>query len=300
MYPYIFDQGVSKPHLPKLTMKKIIFAIFYLISPVLLSAQIADEIQVTRNPADVKGLLKICTINETTAAPFTGQAKLREKAIAKAKKTAALKGANIILIELDNFEATPFNNVNIVGVAYLSSTIKENQVASNNIDLANCDDIKRELKVYKEKYGDLRTTQSTIQNNLDNGVEFNLLSIVGDKLKQTFTVNFYLFTRKTNQNIELYLTGNSGTKSTDTEGNQYSGKSGVLGDIGNIEGGYFSINNKLSTEVKLKGSVKFSNVLSSVKQMSLISIYMSSNNFDGGENKARGFIDIKNADIIWK
>ena len=277
-------------------MKKIIFAIFYLISPVLLSAQTADEIQVTRNPADVKGLLKICLINEIAGAPFAGQAKLREKAIAKAKKTAALKGANIILIELDNFEMTPFNNVNIVGVAYLSSTIKENQVASNNIDLASCDDIKRELKVYKEKYGDLRTTQSTIVNNLDNGVEFNLLSVEGDKLNQTLTVNFYLFTRKTNQSIQLLLKGSTDTKATDLEGNQFAVKAGALGDL--QEDSYLT--SKLSTEVKLKGFVKYSNVLPSTKQMSLISIYMSSKNFDSGQNEAKGTIDIKNADIIWK
>ena len=296
MYPYIFDQGVSKHHLPKLTMKKIIFAIFYLISPVLLSAQIADEIQVTRNPADVKGLLKICTINETTAAPFTGQAKLREKAIAKAKKTAALKGANIILIELDNFEMTPINNINIVGAAYLSKSIKEDQATSNAVDMANCDDVKQELKIYKEKYGDLRTTQSTIVNNLDNGVEFNLLSVEGDKLNQTLTVNFYLFTRKTNQSIQLLLKGSTDTKATDLEGNQFAVKAGALGDL--QEDSYLT--SKLSTEVKLKGFVKYSNVLPSTKQMSLISIYMSSKNFDSGQNEAKGTIDIKNADIIWK
>ena len=277
-------------------MKKIIFAIFYLISPVLLSAQTADEIQITRNPADVKGLLKICTINEIAGAPFAGQAKLREKAIAKAKKTAALKGANIILIELDNFEMTPINNINIVGAAYLSKSIKEDQATSNAVDMANCDDVKQELKIYKEKYGDLRTTQSTIVNNLDNGVEFNLLSVEGDKLNQTLTVNFYLFTRKTNQSIDLPIKGSSDTKATDLDGNQFAAKSGALGDLQRE----YNITNKLSTEVKLKGFVKYSNVLPSIKQMSLISIYMSSSNFDGGQNGAKGTIDIKNADIIWK
>jgi len=284
-------------------MRKIILFVSFLVLVKLNSFSqqaTAEDVQVTRNAADVKGLLKICAINESAGTPFGNQAKLREKAIAKAKVTAFAKGANIILIEVDNFEATPYNNVNIVGTAYQSKTLKENETMNTKVNNQSCDDVKRELKLYKEKYGDLRETQSTVTNNLDNGVEFNLISVEGDKLNQIVTVNFYLYTRKPNQRVEVYVKsgGNNDwiVKATDDEGNQYKAKTAALGDVQKE----YSVENKLNTEVKLKGSIKFTSVLPSVKQFSLVSIYMESRNYDDYDNKAEGTIDLKNVPIKWK
>jgi len=49
---------------------------------------------------------------------FGDPASLRKSATAKIKKQAAELGATIVLIQTDDFEATPINNVSMSGVAY--------------------------------------------------------------------------------------------------------------------------------------------------------------------------------------
>ena len=100
-------------------IKNLIFAVVLMVATTTVFGQkTTKDVQVTRNPNDVKGLVKVCDINESAQKLFGSQGKLREKAIEKAKVTAFEKGATIILIEVDNFAMTPINNVNIIATGY--------------------------------------------------------------------------------------------------------------------------------------------------------------------------------------
>lgn len=135
-----------------------------------------ESVTVTRNSDDVKGLKKICDINVSAKRMFGGQAKLRKEAIEKAKEKAFEKGAQIVLIEEDNFEATPINNVNIVGEAYAESSISSrpsievNNMANNtqsiSIDtLKNTDIVEMTRKKVPDEIIILKIKHSTCNFN---------------------------------------------------------------------------------------------------------------------------------------
>lgn len=77
-----------------------------------------QNVTVTRNPDDVKGLKKVCDINTTAKMVFGSQTTLRKQAIEKAQKQAFDKGSQIVLIEEDHYDAMGIHNVNIIGEAY--------------------------------------------------------------------------------------------------------------------------------------------------------------------------------------
>ena len=284
-------------------MKTLLFTWMFLLSSAFLFAQPNNgKVIVTYNPTDVNGAIKASSTNVSVASMFGTQEKLREKLKEKIEKAITTPGA-IALIENEQFgkdNLTAANTLTAKVTLYFSPKVAHDISTKNIIDTMNCDDAKQILQLYISKYGELSVTQSTVANNLNNGVDMNVLSVEGDKLNQTVTVYFYLYTRKPNQRISLYVKGYgfpaSLTKATDTEGGQYPPKLGTLGDI-QADG---VVENKLSTEIKLKGSIIFSNVLSSVKQISLVSIGIVSSNFDGGENSLSGTYDIKNVNVDWK
>ncbi len=76
------------------------------------------EVIVTRNPDDIKGRTRVGEVAATARKLFGDQAVLRQRATAKLKADAAKLGATYVLIETDNFEATPINNISMTGVAY--------------------------------------------------------------------------------------------------------------------------------------------------------------------------------------
>jgi hypothetical protein len=108
-------------------MKRSALVFFCLLTLLLFceiggNARAADssdsKVSYTRLPEDVKGLTKLGVVHGKASKVFGSQDKLREKAIAKAQAEAAALGATVILITVDNFEATPINNVTIEAVAY--------------------------------------------------------------------------------------------------------------------------------------------------------------------------------------
>ena len=77
-----------------------------------------EKVIVTRNADDVKGMTRVGDVSASAQMVFGGQESLRKKATVKIKKEAASSGATVVLIQKDDFQATPINNVNIIGVAY--------------------------------------------------------------------------------------------------------------------------------------------------------------------------------------
>lgn len=150
-------------------MKNLLFILFFLfLHSILLGQGTYKDVVVTRDVNDIKKLKKVGDISESSSAPFGGQAKLREKAIDKAKKSTFEKGGNTLLIEVDNFAMTPLNNVNIEGKAYYDKSLNikninpntSNNSITENSDEASCEDIRKELKAYKAKYGELRKSKN--------------------------------------------------------------------------------------------------------------------------------------------
>lgn len=240
----------------------------------------------------------MCAFDELAMLPYGGETKLYNKAIDKSKRAAFVKGANIILVETHNY-ATASGSVifteRVTGSGYLSESKRADDDAAAKIVSGTNDDAKRELVIYREKYGDLRKTQSTIVNHIADAIEFNLLSVEGSKASQTVTIKFYVFTRRANQNFTL---GGITTRSsaTDDDGNQYGLKAITLG---NSESDY-SLYKELPTEVKLKGSLTFQSILPAVNKLSFITFEILSTNFDGGGNAVDGSVEVRNADIIWR
>jgi len=76
------------------------------------------KIVVTKSPDDVKGMTRVGDVSASAHMLFGDPASLRKSATAKIKKQAAELGATIVLIQTDDFEATPINNVSMSGVAY--------------------------------------------------------------------------------------------------------------------------------------------------------------------------------------
>jgi hypothetical protein len=77
-----------------------------------------EKVIVTRNADDVKGLARVDEVSASAHKLFGDPGALRKAATVKIKQEAAKLGASVVLIQTDEFAATPINNVNIVGVAY--------------------------------------------------------------------------------------------------------------------------------------------------------------------------------------
>lgn len=133
-----------------------------------------------------------------------------------------------------------------------------------------------------------------------NDVDIKILSIDGNKSQQTVTVNFVLKTELPHQKVGLVGYGcnysHGEGKAYDGDGTEYKLKNVTLGN--EIEN--WGANNKLPTSVPLKGSITFANVLSKVGTMSFVTFFMSSRNYDGGDQCQGGNVEIRNAKIDWK
>lgn len=77
-----------------------------------------EGIETTRLADDIKGRTRLGVVHGKASRVYGSQDKLRAKAIIEAKDEAFKLGASIILIQVDNFEGTPINNVTIEAVAY--------------------------------------------------------------------------------------------------------------------------------------------------------------------------------------
>jgi hypothetical protein len=77
-----------------------------------------EDVIITRNPEDIKGLKRINEVSAETSKLYGKQSKLRDETTIKIKKEAFKIGATIVYITVDNFAMTPINNINMVGTAY--------------------------------------------------------------------------------------------------------------------------------------------------------------------------------------
>jgi hypothetical protein len=105
-------------------MKKIIMTACVLIGAAGCVSTPAPEsgnwqrVCVTRNADDVKGRTRLGDVSGSAQMIFGSPENLRRQATMKIQQEAACKGATTVLIQKDDFQSTPINNVHLLGVAY--------------------------------------------------------------------------------------------------------------------------------------------------------------------------------------
>lgn len=78
----------------------------------------SPNILIVRDIEEVKGLQRLDEVSASAKKLYGSQDKLREDAMLKIKQQAQKMGATHVYIQKDEFQATPVNNVYIIGVAY--------------------------------------------------------------------------------------------------------------------------------------------------------------------------------------
>jgi outer membrane protein OmpA-like peptidoglycan-associated protein len=133
--------------------------------------------------------------------------------------------------------------------------------------------------------------------NLNNGIDFEVTDCKGDSKAQTVAL-FFTFSnpRKTNQKISVQNGFYSNpAMAFDDAGNQYPFKGVSLAGVNANN----QIEKELVTNLTLKGSITYSNVLPTVDGFAMVKIPVVSSNWDGGENMVNGMIEVTNIAIHW-
>jgi hypothetical protein len=279
---------------------KFIIAIIFLVTSISAFGQFRyEEVVFTYNMSDIDGLEEVCPINEAILIPFGEQAKLKEKVFIKAQKTAFLNGANIIFVKEEISNKLPIRkSVGLIGTAYFKKEIAIDLEERKKKKPESCEDIKSELDLYKQKFGNLRYNKSVLINSFDDDINFNIVSVEGNEALKTVTINFYMFSREKPKNVRLEACTTFGkTKIIDTNGNQFAFKIGGMGDNTSA----CNPLNKLSTGLKLNGFVTFSGVTPNLEQLGSVVLNFSCENYDNEEKEVSiGAIEIRNLFINWK
>lgn len=147
--------------------------------------------------------------------------------------------------------------------------------------------------------------------NQENGIvksfspnfEVKLLSVTGNKVEQTVTLEFLISHKLVHQsvcfienNYDAFDHVSNGIRAYDFEGNEYPVKNA---SIGKDNGFYYSVCNKIPTGVPMKASVTFKQILPSVKGLSFVSIMTSFKAYDGGLSEYKN-LEISNVNINWQ
>jgi len=130
--------------------------------------------------------------------------------------------------------------------------------------------------------------------------EVKLLSVTGNKVEQTVTLEFLISHKLVHQKVcfinDDYPTIISGIKAYDFEGNEYFVKNMSVGKNNDT---FFAVCNKIPTEVPMKASVTFKQILPSVKGLSFVSIATSFRAYDDGKLEYKN-LEVSNISINWQ
>lgn len=149
---------------------------------------------------------------------------------------------------------------------------------------------------------------SDTNTNQENGTiksfspkfEVKLLSVIGNKVEQTVTLEFLISHKLVHQKVcfinDDYPTIISGIKAYDFEGNEYFVKNM---SVGKNKDTFFAACNKIPTEVPMKASVTFKQILPSVKGLSFVSIATSFRAYDDGNLEYKN-LEVSNISINWQ
>jgi len=159
---------------------------------------------------------------------------------------------------------------------FISCSITQ-PTTSNKIEVA---EIKKEIPKIK---------------SFSNNFNVKLLSVNGDKNNQTIEIEFLIFHKLVHQKI-CFNFGKNDAKMYDFEGNEYLAKSASIGAINKT---YSYVCNKAPSNVPVKATIIFKQILPDKNKISFATIKVGYKANDGGSYQY-GLLELNNIKIDWK
>lgn len=191
----------------------------------------------------------------------------------------------------------------LLGQANQSALAKENQ----NLKKEN-ETLKNSIKALKQDTTYLRNVANTCDLlsksansevvNSNSRLKFELLSVKGDRASQTVQVDFFISHSLPNQSFDLHI-GDGKPKAWDLLGSVYDLKNATFANNNAPAFSFGVIKVQVPTDVRVKGTLIFRNVLPSTEKFSLVQLKYFLYNSDGGYSNETQTIEIKNVGIKW-
>ncbi len=166
--------------------------------------------------------------------------------------------------------------------------------------------ISKELVSLNPQY--TTTSETQTENTLDEMVvksfdpNFNVkvLSIIGDKNEQTVKITFLISHKLAHQKITFTAEKSvypvlDAASLYDNDGNAYPPKTASIG----INTSNYNVSDKIPTNIPVKASVTFKQILPTVKEFNFMSLNFLFHPFDGWAD-TRGTLEISNLKVDWK
>lgn len=229
------------------------------------------------------------------------RAEAEKKALVNATKKELSK---LIRPTIKNFREETIDG-KIVKYAILRYTDKK-EIAIAIDDALRMGEVVSQAADFQTEADKMKTSDTN--TNQENGTiksfspkfEVKLLSVIGNKVEQTVTLEFLISHKLVHQKVcfinDDYPTIISGIKAYDFEGNEYFVKNMSVGKNNDT---FFAACNKIPTEIPMKASVTFKQILPSVKGLSFVSIATSFRAYDDGNLEYKN-LEVSNISINWQ
>lgn len=159
---------------------------------------------------------------------------------------------------------------------------------------ANCDDLIVENKSLKAQLGYKPNENVTIKG-ISESIDIQIIDCIGSSDQQTVTINFVISHSMVHQEMCINI-DNDDAKAYDIQGNEFLAK---FGNIGNTSSTFNCACNKVPTDVPVKGSIVFRNVLPSCEFLKFVTIKFGYKNEDGGSSWTKSNLELRNLKIEW-
>jgi hypothetical protein len=142
----------------------------------------------------------------------------------------------------------------------------------------------------------LKKSSDYVISNTNRNVKIEVLSCIGDRYSQTVTIDLMVSHQLPHQKLSIH-TGSGAPTAFDNLGNSFQYKSV---DFQNMRNPYGVVEVVIPTDIRIKGSITFRNVLPATENFSFARFDYNIENQDGGHARETYKVEIKNIQIIWK
>lgn len=155
-----------------------------------------------------------------------------------------------------------------------------------------------QVKQLENTTADFSNEGEMIIKSFSSNFNVKYLSAIGDENNQTVTVNFLISHKLVHQDICIgSIDYRERTNSVyDFSGNEYVAKTFFVGNKQNT----FLACNKIPTNVPVKVSVEFKQVLPTVKELSYLDVAIGYRSFDSSDSYKKSNLEINNIKIDWQ
>jgi len=229
------------------------------------------------NLSDVSDALNGQNVDKTKFKVATKKIKEKTDAVIKYFKIFSLKSGEKV-----HYAIIPYDNLSYLAVP-IDIALSIGEIKSKNINY---------LPVNKNE---ITTIDDTLIKSFSNKFNVKLLSAIGDKNNQTIKIEFLISHKLVHQNV-CFNFGKNDAKMYDFEGNEYLAKSASVGAINKT---YSYVCNKIPTNIPVKATIVYKQILSDKDKMSFCTIRVGYKAYDGGKYEY-GTLELNNIKIDWK